>query len=380
VIITKVEAFGYRCLREVRRELGPYQILVGPNGSGKSVFLDVIGFLGDLVSGGLRQAVADRTENFYDLVWGRGDGSFHLAIEARAACENGKGFTSSPGLIRYEIEAEIYDDPEIGIAKELLTVDGATVITGRGFEITSFPETGLPKQIDSAGTGDDAALANLGGDLRFPSARQLYSLLENGCRRVVLDNERLRAAHRLGRGESAVFDGSNLARLVAQLQAAPGGLFKSWLEHVQTAIPEIVDIRTILRPEDKHRYLMLKYPGGVEVPQWMLSDGTLRLLALTILAYLPDIHGVYLIEEPEVGVHPTAIETIMQSLSSVYEGQVLVTSHSPIVLSLARPDQLLCFQKSEDGTKIIPGNEHPMLREWKAGLNVSDLFAAGVLG
>ena len=44
MIISKVEATGYRCLREVRQELGPYQILVGPNGSGKSVFLDVIAF------------------------------------------------------------------------------------------------------------------------------------------------------------------------------------------------------------------------------------------------------------------------------------------------------------------------------------------------
>jgi predicted ATPase len=73
---------------------------------------------------------------------------------------------------------------------------------------------------------------------------------------------------------------------------------------------------------------MIHYAGGVEVPQWMVSDGTLRLLALTLLAYLPGVQGVYLVEEPEVGVHPTAIETIIQSLSSVYEGQVLVTSHS----------------------------------------------------
>jgi len=45
-MITKVEASGYRCLREVSQDLQPYQILVGPNGSGKSAFLDVIAFLG----------------------------------------------------------------------------------------------------------------------------------------------------------------------------------------------------------------------------------------------------------------------------------------------------------------------------------------------
>jgi predicted ATPase len=139
-------------------------------------------------------------------------------------------------------------------------------------------------------------------------------------------------------------------------------------------------MRVVDRPEDRHRYLMADYAGGLEVPQWMVSDGTLRLLALTLLAYLPDFHGVYLVEEPEVGLHPTAIETVMQSLSSVYDGQVLVTSHSPLVLGLSRPEQMLCFQKNENGTSIIPGNKHPMLSEWKSGVDISDLFAAGVLG
>jgi predicted ATPase len=142
----------------------------------------------------------------------------------------------------------------------------------------------------------------------------------------------------------------------------------------------LVNIRPVLFPDDRRRYLMVEYTGGLEVPQWMLSDGTLRLLALTLLAYLPDFHGLYLVEEPEIGLHPTAIETVMQSLSSVYDGQVLITSHSPLVLSLPRPDQLLCFQKTENGTTIIPGNEHPMLSQWKSGVNISDLFAAGVLG
>ena len=48
------------------------------------------------------------------------------------------------------------------------------------------------------------------------------------------------------------------------------------------------------------------------------------MLALTILAYLPDIEGTLLIEEPENGIHPKAIETVFQSLSSVYNAQVLL--------------------------------------------------------
>ena len=51
-MITLVEALNYRCLQYVQRRLEPFHVLVGPNASGKTTFMDVIGFLRDLVSGG----------------------------------------------------------------------------------------------------------------------------------------------------------------------------------------------------------------------------------------------------------------------------------------------------------------------------------------
>jgi predicted ATPase len=126
---------------------------------------------------------------------------------------------------------------------------------------------------------------------------------------------------------------------------------------------------------------MIGYRDGLEVPSWMASDGTLRLLALTIPAYLPELTGVYLIEEPENGIHPRAVETMFQSLSSVYDAQVLLATHSPVILSVVAPADVLCFAKTADGaTDIVPGNAHPALRDWKGETSLSTLFAAGVLG
>jgi predicted ATPase len=113
----------------------------------------------------------------------------------------------------------------------------------------------------------------------------------------------------------------------------------------------------------------------------MASDGTLRLLALTLPAYLPGFQGVYLIEEPENGIHPSAAETVFQSLSSVYDAQILLATHSPVILSQAKAEDVLCFKKTELGaTDIVPGNEHPQLKDWKGQPNLSVLFASGVLG
>jgi predicted ATPase len=128
-------------------------------------------------------------------------------------------------------------------------------------------------------------------------------------------------------------------------------------------------------------YLTLVHSYGIRVPSWLVSDGTLRLLALTLLAYIDQQNRVYLIEEPENGIHPQAVQTVYQSLSSAYESQVLVASHSPVFLSLAEPSQILCFSRTQSGaTDIVLGSEHPRLRDWQGEVLISDYFASGVLG
>jgi predicted ATP-binding protein involved in virulence len=72
---------------------------------------------------------------------------------------------------------------------------------------------------------------------------------------------------------------------------------------------------------------------------------------------------------------------MLQSLSSVYDAQVLLASHSPVVLSIVDPDQILCLAKDDEGaTDIVSGSDHPALRDWRREPNLSVLFAAGVLG
>ncbi len=113
----------------------------------------------------------------------------------------------------------------------------------------------------------------------------------------------------------------------------------------------------------------------------MASDGSPRLLALTLPAYLPRESGIYLIEEPENGIHPLAIETIFKSLSSIYGAQVILATHSPVALGAAAPREILCFSKTSEGaTKILSGVDHPALKEWRGESNLGALFAGGVLG
>ena len=125
---------------------------------------------------------------------------------------------------------------------------------------------------------------------------------------------------------------------------------------------------------------MVHYRNGLEAPFWLVSDGTLRFLALTLSAYLPYPEGPYLIEQPENGIHPRNVETLMDSLSSIYGAQILLATHSAAVLSQVRTDQLLCFARDDkNGTDVVVGSAHPRLRDWPGVLDLGLLHASGVL-
>jgi predicted ATPase len=225
-------------------------------------------------------------------------------------------------------------------------------------------------------------LGNLPEDeSNFPVSTWFKQFLSEGIERFILNSLTIRKASAPGQGTGFKPDGSNLPWVVAELEKKAPERLTEWVAHLRTALPDLQGIRTVEREDDRHRYLKLVYEGGLEVPSWMASDGTLRLLALTLPAYLRELRSVYLIEEPENGIHPLAVETMYQSLSSVYDAQILMATHSPVILSTAESAHILCFAKTEEGASdIVSGDQHPELRDWRGEVNLGTLFASGVLG
>ena len=155
----------------------------------------------------------------------------------------------------------------------------------------------------------------------------------------------------------------------------------AWISRLRTALPDLVNIETIERSEDRHCYLTYQYAGGLVVPSWLVLDSTLRLTAVTLPAYLVGLRGLYLIEEPENRVHPGAMATVLDSLRSMYSAQVLLTTHSPVVLNAVSGSDIICFSKDADGAiDIVLGSEYPRLRERQQDADLGTLLAAGVLG
>jgi predicted ATPase len=418
-MIRLIEALNFRCLRYVSQPLDRFQVLVGPNASGKTTFLDVVGFVGHLVSKGITYAVEQRTSNFADLVWQRRNEPVELAVELVIPDERRPLLSDSRfDTVRYEVRLSVDESKQVGIDSErvLLKQWRAPVSMQRSLFpmektapntlMTAKSDAGTKTILSKASHGNDnfysevakdgkggwipsfrlgpfkSALGNLPEDeTRFPVSTWLKQLLAEGVQSIVLNSLLMRLASPPGQKRSFRSDGGNLPWVVSEFRDKYPERFSDWLTHLRTALPDLEDVRTVEREDDRHRYLVVCYRGGLTVPSWMASDGTLRLMALTLPAYLPGFQGVFLVEEPENGIHPRAVETLFQSLSSVYDAQVLLASHSPVILSIAEPEQVLCFKKTEDGaTDIVAGSEHPALRTWQGETSLGVLFAAGVLG
>jgi hypothetical protein len=189
----------------------------------------------------------------------------------------------------------------------------------------------------------------------------------------------LRKASPPGLPRKLVSTGENLPWLALRLQHNDPERFAAWVAHVRTALPQITGISVREREEDHHAYFRVQYEGGYEVTSSGLSEGTLRILALTLVAYLDDMPPLLVIEEPENSIHPQAIDTIMQSLRSLYEQQVWISTHSPVVLADGQVSELLITRLDRSGAATaVPGTEHPRLAQWKGAIDLGSLFATGV--
>jgi predicted ATPase len=430
-VITRLEAYGYRCFPRLTVDVNRYQVLAGANGAGKTTLLDLPVLLGDLLR---QRRVADaflqrqdsrgapRARTLTEVIH-RGQGnSITFAVEARltadlvntlAARSSAARVERIPTHLRYEVRLDLFND-ELEVAEEYLFLFPET---GR------LPEPGVPLQGGPTGSGrmlrskdwQSVIRRRPGGATTFlpetttrapripglhvpagqlalgavPADRQLFPaalwfdrLLRAGAVFLEPGWADLRQAAPPGDPPRLLPSARNTPWLALHLQERDPARFSFWVDHVRTALPQVSGITAVEREEDHYAYLRVAYTGGYEVTSSGLSEGTLRILTLTLLPYLPAsaLPLLLVTEEPENGIHPRAIETVVQSLSAIEGTQVWVSTHSPIVLADTALDDVLATRLDGDGAvSVVPGARHPRLRDWQGTVDLGTLFAAGVL-
>ena len=424
MIISRIQVLNYGCLRYVDVPMDRFHVLIGPNATGKSTLMDAIKFVSDVVRDGVDAACFNRTSNFQDLVWGRPpnpeEQRFEIALEFALPDDIRDKMPSERPFdaFRYEIAVGVAQETQ----KVCLLEERGALFTRESLhrpQLSMFPEEHLPPQslmrrtargrrtvFSKSETGrsrfnDETVITsgsvnwNLGLNLsadrsalsilpdydeKYPASTRAMVYLRDKVVPLSLNSQRMKRASRPGSGTELRPDGSNVPWVADDLLKQDTKGAESWVGHMECALAGFKSVRVIERPDDRHKYLMLQYLNGLEVPSWKVSDGTLRFMALTILANLPSATGLFMVEEPENGIHPGALEELFNSLSSVYEAQVLLATHSPEFIAIADIKDLLCFGKTEDGVvDIVPGPAHPRLRDWRNEVDLGTFFASGIL-
>jgi predicted ATPase len=380
-MLKSVKIRGFKSLDDVKVELPKFAVLFGPNATGKSNFIDALQLLSRLTSektiaqalepmrgypieqftfpvGGLPQLFKEK-EVFIsiesDLLADKFDPLRYRAV-LRLEPEKGDINISDEYLAR--LSKQTYEPKIIArIEKE-----------GENLLVRRLGEAGQPRK-------EKLGLSyTLLSDKRF-SGEKLYPDFDKG--RDELNSWRIyyldpRNAMRKPASPKEVQDiglsGEDLAPFLYRLKWHKEK-FRAVVRTLSMAIPSIEEV--LVELNEKRGELDIQIiQEGTPYSSRIVSEGTLRVLALCAIAHNPWPGTLIAFEEPENGVHPKRLELIINLLASIAldeasNRQVIVTTHSPVFVSLAhslqkeKPDKVGLFVcRGEDRKSIIEPFEH----------------------
>lgn len=139
--------------------------------------------------------------------------------------------------------------------------------------------------------------------------------------------------------------GKNLAGTLFQLKKKDPYNLVAISRLISNFIPNYVSVDVVQDEENKRLVLMITDSEGRSFSSRVLSEGTLRILALCVLAIDDTFSGVLCFEEPENGIHPFRIASMAELLnkfSTQFQDaetslhQVIINTHSPLFVMLAK--------------------------------------------
>ncbi len=180
-----------------------------------------------------------------------------------------------------------------------------------------------------------------------------------------------------------VKDGSNVADYLLDIQRLDANAFEGIVQTMGYVLPYAKDLQPTLTSEIERKTYLQLTEGNFKVPGWMLSTGTLRVLAILSVLRHPTPPPLVVIEEIENGLDPRSIHLLVEEIrTAVLTGttQVILTTHSPYLLDLLKLDQLVLVARNEDGEPRFhrPSND-TKLKEWAKEFAPGRLYTMGSL-
>ena len=353
--LVRLSASHYRCLREVSFGLGDLNIFIGPNASGKSSILDALRFLQEGVQQrDFQQAVHSRL-GILALAW-MGDEQQRVGLTLELSEQErryewslildrrGNDFTTSEAV--FELDGD-------SARTQLLESN-----EGSGWWLS-----GENRRVPLAQSSTACALRAAAADASFP-ARTIADFVD-GWGFFDPNPFLLHGGWAAPRSSRLDSYGRNLAERLDELSKSSPEVFEEIVSAAQSILGFPMRIKPVEVPHGQFFLLHQERGSPFAVPQSMVSNGTLRTLALISALFGEQRSSLVGIEEPENNIHPTALAAFAQHLLKARRRiQILITTHSPLLLDyLDEPSAVCVVHRSEqEGTKVIREEQPERIR------------------
>ncbi|MFA4646776.1 AAA family ATPase [Pyrococcus kukulkanii] len=147
-------------------------------------------------------------------------------------------------------------------------------------------------------------------------------------------------------------DASNLVPLLYNIWLREGRLPEEIAKPLSIVFP---DTRVFFQLTEDGRVMMKVFEGDLELAPPSISDGFYKALAILTAVYLKP--PLLIIDEIENSLHPETLELIIDTLKES-ESQVIITTHSPVVVDMVEPSELILVDK-EKGETVFKRIEDP---------------------
>lgn len=343
---------GYKSFKNLSVQLHPINLLIGANGAGKSNFLSLFEMLGNVYEKRLAAYVAQvggvdkllyqgrKVTEHIDLELGQNQKFYQLSL------------MESDGKLMVQNEA---------IGKENFPAAFESV------NINQYSEESKLKEYMSTKTGEYLN--------EYISQIRKFHFHDTGRRSpFTADSHIVNDAYRMYE------HGENLAAILYRIQREKPMAYRRIIRVIQSVAPYFSDFYFQPTESDMVRLQWQdKYSSMIYGPT-DLSDGTIRFIALVVLFMQPWLPKVIIIDEPELGLHPVAIEKLsgLIRMAAQKGTQVIIATQSAELISNFEPEDVLTVDQNEEGS-TIKRLDRAALEHWLDEYTLGDLWKQNIM-
>jgi len=346
---------GSRSIRQLDLVLTPLNILIGPNGAGKSNFISFFKFMNKLLEKELQLHVrtqlngADRT-----LFFGRKT-TDKISIDLHFS-PNG-----------YAAELVPTTDDSLVFAKEVAVFHGNEANYHGGTKNHTLAAPGSTESwLPQPGASVPGFVA------RYLSDWKVYHFHDTS------DTAKVKGSYSIHANDRLMPQGDNLASFLYGLRETPA--YANIVRMIQRVAPFFHDFIFQLESNDMIR-LRWKHKGSDDYfDATMLSDGTLRFICLTTLLLQPKLPTIILLDEPELGLHPFAMQLLAAMMRSASEQTQIIASTQSVTLANQFSWQDMVVVDQINNESKFRRLEEQEVAAWLERYKMGDIWEMNLLG